>query len=171
MQIEGLSDGIDDATLITTLKKQKPKAKEKIRNRVNSIVVDKSIDSASGIGSTTLNDGLTSGNYPYGTRVQDLDISLNVADLIKLHGVFESVNTSEASAPTITFCIITGPTGKTSDLVVGEKIKGKTTNACAIVAEIISDSKISIISQNDIKFKENEVVSFEESKIEGKIVT
>ena len=70
------------------LKKQKPKAKEKIRNRVNSIVVDKSIDSASGIGSTTLNDGLTSGNYPYGTRVQDLDISLNVADLINVQGCF-----------------------------------------------------------------------------------
>ena len=47
----------------------------------------------------------------------------------------------------------------------------RSTNACAIVAEIISDSKISIINQNDIKFKENEVVSFEESKIEGKIVT
>jgi hypothetical protein len=171
LQIEGLSDGIDDATLITTLKKQKPKAKEKIRNRVNSIVVDKSIDSASGIGSTTLNDGLTSGNYPYGTRVQDLDISLNVADLINVEAVFESINTSEASAPTITFSSLTGPTGKTSDLIVGEKIKGKSTNACAIVAEIVSDSKISIISQNDIKFKENEVVSFEESKIEGKIVT
>jgi len=171
LQIEGLSDGIDDATLITTLKKQKPKAKEKIRNRVNSIVVNKSIDSASGIGSTTINDGLTSGNYPYGTRVQDLDISLNVADLIDVEGVFESVNTSEASAPTITFSSLTGPTGKTSDLIVGEKITGKTSNACAIVAEIISDSKISIIKKNDIKFKENEVVSFEESKIEGKIVT
>ncbi len=171
LQIEGLSDGIDDATLITTLKKQKPKAKEKIRNRVNSIVVDKSIDSASGIGSTTLNDGLTSGNYPYGTRVQDLDISLNVADLIQVHGVFESVDTSEASAPTITFSSLTGPTGKTSDLIVGEKITGKSTKACAIVAEIISDSKISIISQNNLNFKENEVVSFEESKIEGKTVT
>ncbi len=171
LQIEGLSDGIDDATLITTLKKQKPKAKEKIRNRVNSIVVDKSIDTASGIGSTTLNDGLTSGNYPYGTRVQDLDLSLNVADLIQVQGVFESVNTSEASAPTITFSSLTGPTGKTSDLIVGEKIKGMSSNACAIVAEIVSDSKISIISKNSIKFKENEVVSFEESKIEGKIVT
>ena len=171
LQIEGLSDGIDDATLITTLKKQKPKAKEKIRNRVNSIVVNKSIDSASGIGSTTLNDGLTSGNYPYGTRVQDLDISLNVADLINVHAVFESVNTSEASAPTITFASLTGPTGKTSDLIVGEKIKGMSSNARAIVAEIVSDSKISIISENDLKFKENEVVSFEESKIEGKIVT
>ena len=171
LQIEGLSDGIDDATLITTLKKQKPKAKEKIRNRVNSIVVDKSILSTSGIGSTTLNDGLSYGNYPYGTRVQDLDISLNVADLINVHAIYESVNTSEASAPTITFASLTGSTGTTSDLVVGEKIKGKTTNACAIVAEIISSSKISILHKNEVNFKEGEIVSFEESKIEGKIVT
>ena len=171
LQIQGLSAGIDDATLITTLKKQKPKAKEKIRNRVNSIVVDKSTLSASGIGSTTINDGLTYGNYPYGTRVQDLDISLNVADLINVHGIFESVNTSEASAPTIVLSALSGSTGKTSDLVVGEIIKGKTTNACAIVAEIISDSKIAIINQNDVNFKEGESVSFEESKIEGLAVT
>ena len=171
LQIQGLSAGIDDATLITTLKKQKPKAKEKIRNRVNSIVVDKSTLSASGIGSTTINDGLTYGNYPYGTRVQDLDISLNVADLINIHGIFESVNTSEASAPTIVLAALSGSTGKTSDLIVGEKIKGKTTNACAIVAEIVSDSKIAIIKQNDINFKEGESLSFEESKIEGLAVT
>ena len=171
LQIQGLSAGIDDATLITTLKKQKPKAKEKIRNRVNSIVVDKSTLSASGIGSTTINDGLTYGNYPYGTRVQDSDISLNVADLIKVHGIFESVNTSEASAPTIILSALSGSTGKTSDLIVGEKIKGKTTNACAIVAEIVSDSKIAIIKTNEVNFKEGESVSFEESKIEGIAIT
>ena len=171
LQIQGLSAGIDDATLITTLKKQKPKAKEKIRNRVNSILVDKSTASASGIGSTTLNDGLTYGNYPYGTRVQDNDISLNVADLITVHGVYESVNTTEPAAPTIVLSGLTGSTGTTSDLVVGEKITGKTTNACAIVAEIISASKIAVINKNDVNFKEGESISFEESQIEGLAVT
>jgi len=171
LQIQGLSAGIDDATLITTLKKQKPKAKEKIRNRVNSILVDKSTASASGIGSTTLNDGLTYGNYPYGTRVQDNDISLNVADLITVHGVYESVNTTEPAAPTIVLSALTGSTGTTSDLVVGEKITGKTTNACAIVAEIISASKIAVINKNDVNFKEGESISFEESQIEGLAVT
>jgi hypothetical protein len=171
LQIQGLSAGIDDATLITTLKKQKPKEKEKIRNRVNSILVDKSTVSASGIGSTTINDGLTYGNYPYGTRVQDNDISLNVADLITVHAVYESVNTSAAAAPTVILTALSGSTGTTSDLVVGEKITGKTTSACAIVAEIISASKIAIINENDINFKEGEAVSFEESKIEGSVVT
>ena len=38
---------------------------------------DKSSNSASGSTSTSLNDGLIYGNYPYGTRVQDKIISLN----------------------------------------------------------------------------------------------
>jgi hypothetical protein len=46
------------ATLTATLRKTKPKAKAKRKNRVNSIIVDKSKYEGSGIGSTTLNDGL-----------------------------------------------------------------------------------------------------------------
>ena len=60
-----------------------------------------------GIGSTTLNDGLTYGNYPYGTRVQDENISLNHADLIEVHGVYEvatdpAVSNADPTAPTMT---------------------------------------------------------------------
>ena len=120
VNIFGLSTGTDDATLITTIKKLKPKSKKKIRNRVNSIIVDKSTESASGIGSTTLNDGLTYGNYPFGTRVQDDKISLNVADLIEVYAIYESVDTGNPSAPTVVISALTGPTGKTSDLIIGE---------------------------------------------------
>ena len=48
------------------------------------------LSSASGIGGTTLNDGLTHGNFPFGTRVQDDIISLNVPDVVKIFGIFES---------------------------------------------------------------------------------
>ena len=171
VNIFGLSTGTDDATLITTIKKLKPKAKKKIRNRVNSIIVDKSTESASGIGSTTLNDGLTFGNYPFGTRVQDDRISLNVADLIEVQAIYESVDTGNPSAPTVVISALTGPTGKTSDLIIGEEFKGKTTNSCAIVAERNSDSKITFIPKNDINLKEGEVIRFEESKIEGVVTT
>tara|TARA_B100000287_G_scaffold400384_1_gene419553 strand:- start:3815 stop:11296 length:7482 start_codon:yes stop_codon:yes gene_type:complete len=171
VNIFGLSTGTDDATLITTIKKLKPKSKKKIRNRVNSIIVDKSTESASGIGSTTLNDGLTFGNYPFGTRVQDDRISLNVADLIEIQGIYESVDTGNPSAPSVVISALTGPTGKTSDLIIGEQFKGKTTNSCAIVAERISDSKITFIPKNDLNFKEGEVIRFEESKIEGVVTT
>ena len=170
LQIYGLG-GDDDAVLVTTLKKLKPKSKVKIRNRVNTLLVDKSTNDASGITTLTANDGLTYGNYPYGTRVQDEEISLNVPDVITLHKVFESASTSDPSAPTLTLDSLTGATGKTADLIIGEKIKGKTTNACAILAESVTNTQISFITQNEINFKEGETVLFEESNIEGVITT
>ena len=80
--------------------------KTKLKNRVNSIIINKSVNSASGIGSTTLNDGLTYGNYPYGTRVQDENISLNSADLIEVHGIYElatdpSADNTDPSSPSM----------------------------------------------------------------------
>ena len=56
----------------------------------------------SGIGLTTLNNGLTYGNYPFGTRVEDDRISLNEPDIVGIHGIYESRDTDEASAPTTT---------------------------------------------------------------------
>ncbi len=170
LQIYGLG-GNDDAVLVTTLKKLKPKSKVKIRNRVNTLLVDKSTNDASGITTLTANDGLTYGNYPYGTRVQDEEISLNVPDAIQIHKVYESASTSDPSAPTLTLTSLTGPTGKTADLVIGEKVKGVTSNACGYVAESVTNSQITFIPQNEINFKEGETVLFEESQIQGAITT
>jgi len=170
LQIYGLG-GNDDAVLVTTLKKLKPKSKVKIRNRVNTLVVDKSTNEASGITTLTLNDGLTYGNYPYGTRVQDEEISLNVPDALEIYKIYEAPTTSDPSAPTLTLDSLTGPTGKTADLVIGEKIKGKDTNACAYLAESVTNSQITFLPQNEINFKQGETVLFEESQIEGVITT
>ena len=170
LQIRGLG-GNDDAVLVTTLKKLKPKAKVKIRNRVNTILVDKSTNEASGITTLTANDGLTFGNYPFGTRVQDEEISLNVPDAITLYKIYESASTSDPSAPTLTLDSLTGPTGKTADLVIGEKVKGKISNACGLMAESVTNSQITFIPQNEINFKEGETVLFEESLVEGVVTT
>ena len=164
LQIYGLG-GNDDAVLVTTLKKLKPKSKVKIRNRVNTLLVDKSTNDSSGITTLTANDGLTYGNYPYGTRVQDEEISLNVPDAIQIHKVYESPSTTYPSAPTLTLDSLTGPTGKTADLVIGEKITGKTSNACGYLAESVTNSQITFIPQNEINFKEGETVLFEESQV------
>ena len=166
LEIFGLG-GDDEATLVTTISKIKPKAKNKIKNRVNSVVIDKSVKSASGIGSTTLNDGLTYGNYPFGTRVQDEHISLNSADLIEVHGIYElatdpSVNNTDPSAPSMTLADLTGPTAKTSDLVIGESVIGETSGAHAIVGVKETDSKIAFLPKNQISFKEGEIVVFED---------
>ena len=166
----------DEATLVTTLAKIKPKSKNKIKNRVNSIIIDKSVKSASGIGSTTLNDGLTYGNYPYGTRVQDKNISLNSADLIEVHGIYElatdpAVDNTDPSSPSMILANLSGPTSKTSDLVIGESIIGETSGAHAIVGVKQTDSKIAFLPKNQISFKEGEIVIFDESKVRGSIVT
>ena len=67
--------------------------------------------------------------------------------MIEVHGVFElatdpSVSNADPSAPTIILSNLTGPTAKTSDLVIGEEIVGETSNARAIVAVKQTDSKI-----------------------------
>jgi len=176
-QLEIFNLGNDDeATLVTTLTKIKPKAKNKIRNRVDSIVIDKSTQAASGIGSTTLNDGLTHGNYPFGTRVQDESISLNRADIIEVHGIYElatdpAVNNTDPTAPSMVLSNLSGPTGKTSDLVIGEEIKGLTTNSRAIVGRKETDAKILYLPKNQINFNEGETVEFVESGIKAIVTT
>ena len=163
--------GADDGTarLTYTLKKSKPTAKKKLKNRVNSVIIDKSKLDASGTGGGTLNDGLTWGNYPYGTRVQDKRISLNVPDVITILGVYESVDTTEASAPTVIFSNISGPSNSTEDFIIGEKFTGQNTGAIGMVAQKLTDSQIQYIPLNSYDFREGEVVKFEESKIQASV--
>ena len=171
LQIEGLGGATTGCTLIATLTKSKPAAKIKRLNRVNSTVINYSKDSASGIGATTLNDGLTSGNFPIGTRVQDNKISLNVADVIGIHGIFESSDISQATAPKMTLTSLNGPAGKATDLVIGEQLMGQDSGAVAIVAEILTDAQITYITLNETAFQEGEVVVFKETTVQGLITT
>ena len=171
LQIYNLGSNDTGATLITTLRKIKPTAKVKRKNRVNSILIDKSKYAGSGIGGTTLNDGLTYGNYAYGTRVQDRNISLNVPDIIEIHGIFESANTADPSASKMVLSSLNGPTGTTSDLITGEEIVGQNGNTLAIVIEKLSSSQISFVYKNQNIFKEGETVTFRESNIQAVITT
>ena len=157
----------EDATLVTTILKTKPTAKVKRKNKVNTVVINKSILVGSGVGATTLNDGLSYGNFPYGTRVQDAEIALNCGDIIQIHGVYESADTSEPSAPKLTLASITGPSGKTSDLSVGEDIVGATSGAIAVYAEKVNDTQISYIPKNGVDFVVGEKLTFKDSKLEA----
>ena len=173
LQILNLSITTDsNPTLIATLAKTKPTAKIKRKNRVNSIIVDKSKLAGSGIGNTTLNDGLTRGNYPFGTRVQDEIISLNTSDVIEIYGIFEASDaTSNVSAPTAKLSSINGPSATTSDLVIGEFITGQTNGAVAILVEKIDDENIAFIYKNQKTFREGETLLFGESQIQSVVDT
>ena len=169
LDIENLGADDTGATLVTTIKKNIVKAKEKFRNRVNSIVIDKSKDSSSGIGSDTLNDGLFVGNYPYGTRVQDKVLSLNTPDVIEVHGVFESLTNSDPTAPTCVLRNLTGPSATTRDIVPGERVFGQQSNALAIVTEVLTDTLITFVPKNEFNFIEGEQLTFQESNITGTV--
>jgi hypothetical protein len=171
LQIYNLGANDIGATLTATLTKIKPKAKVKRKNRVNSILINKSKYPGSGIGATTLNDGLVYGNYAYGLRVQDKNISLNVPDVIEIHGIFESADVTDPSAPRMVLSSINGPTGTTSNLIIGEEILGQNGNTLAIVAERLTDTQISFIYKNQNTFKEGETVTFRESNIQAVITT
>ena len=171
LQIYNLGSNNTAATLIATLTKVKPKSKIKRKNRVNSILIDKSIYSSSGIGSTTLNDGLTYGNYAYGTRVQDQNISLNVSDIIEVHAIYESLDTANPSSPSAILSSISGPSTKTSDIIIGERFTGQTSGTIGICAERLTDSQIAFIPKNNNILKEGETIIFEESKVSAVVVT
>jgi hypothetical protein len=171
LQIYNLGSNNTGATLVASLNKLKPKAKIKRKNRVNSTLITRSIYSSSGIGSTTLNDGLSYGNFPFGTRVQDQNISLNVSDVVEVHAIYESLDTSNPSAPTAVLSSINGPSSKTADLIIGEQFTGQNSGAIGICAERLTDSQISFISKNQNSFKEGETIVFAESNISAVITT
>ena len=171
LQIRGLGSDNTDATLVATLRKTNPKAKVKIKTPVNSIIVDKSKLEGSGIGSTTLNNGLVYGAYPFGTRVEDETISLNFPDVIEVHGIYESADTSAASAPKTSLLNINSTSTTTSEFLIGEKIIGQNSGAVAILVEIVDDSNISFIYKNQAVFVQGETVTFQDSNLNATIST
>jgi hypothetical protein len=172
LQIVGLNVVNDTgARLIATLRKSNIKSKIKKRSRVSSVTIDKSTLNTSGIGTATINDGLIFGNFPYGTRVQDNEICLNVPDIIRVHGVFESLGTSEPISPEMVLSNIISSNSTTSDLIIGEQIVGKTSNTVAIVVEKVSGNKISFVYLNDSTFSIDEVVEFKESSVTAIVST
>jgi hypothetical protein len=165
LTIYGLGSNDSNARLIATLRKEKVTSKVKNKNRIVSLVVDKSKYSSSGIGSTTTNDGLSYGSFPYGTRVQDNEISLNTADVTKIYGIFESSGTSAAALPKITFNSLNGPTNKTTDLLVGEQFIGQTSGSVGVYVVRNNDLQIDFVYLNDISFLIGESVKFKDSGI------
>ncbi len=165
VQINGLGSDDTQTKLITTIRKSNITSKTKIRNIAQSLIINKSSKVASGIGSTTLNDGLTSGNWPYGTRVQDHEISLNIPDVYRIYGIFESENTQDPTSPFMTLSQMDGITATTNDLIIGEVLVGKTSGAKGIYLERLDDTAICFCYLNDSTFANAEVISFESSSV------
>ena len=150
--------------MIATLRKVNVTSKIKEKQKINVLNIVGSASSTSGIGTTTLNDGLTY-NTVFGTRVQDSEISLNVPDVTKVYGIYESSNTNNASLPVLTLSSINSATAKTGDLLIGEMFVGDTSKSTGIYVSKSTDSAIEYTLLNDFDLQVGEIVTFQESGI------
>ena len=165
--IFNISGGAGSAKLVATLENQNQNQRLKNKINVSSLIVDKSKLEGSGIGTTTLNNGLDYGNYPFGTRVEDEIISVNVPDALEIHGVFESSGTGDPVAPKMTFSSITSQSSTTQDVIDGEILIGQTSGAIAVSVGKPDNQSTSFITKNQIDFIEGETVIFQQSLVEG----
>lgn len=166
LRVEGLANADGNATLIATLSKTSVNSKQKNKTKVNILNIVYSADSASGTGATTINDGLLYSNiYPYGTRVQDIDLCLLKPDVTTVYGIFESDDTSDAELPNILLQNLSGVNAKTTDLLIGEEIEGLNSGAVAIYCEKLSDTRISYVLLNQELFQEGETIKFKETGV------
>jgi len=152
-----------DAILTVTYIKTNTKNKSKVFRKSSVLLVDKSNTLSSGIGTDTLNDGLSYSQI-YGLRVQDNEISLNIPDVINVKGIFESSNTSDPSLPS---AILTDLSSSLQNTVVGEKIIGSISNAVASLVNVSSSSEVEFVYLNENAFIDGELLTFVESNING----
>ena len=169
LTVNGISSVSGNAKLLATLRKVNVKNKIKTRDKVKTLIIDKSSNVSSGVGGTTLNDGLIYGNYPYGTRVQDSEISLLIPEVTEVIGIFESSDTTDPDIPSMTVGSLSGPTAKVDDLLIGESIVGDTSGAIGIFVEKIDDLTLGFCYLNDSVFVPGEEITTTETEIEGVI--
>ena len=100
-------------------------------------------------------------NDSYGLRIEDEEISLNVPDVNKIIGIYESKNTSKPVYDKLKF--VSGLNLDTAT-VVGEKIIGEESRAIGQIVERTA-TEVSFVYLNANRFTVSETVKFKESSI------
>ena len=137
-----------------TLEKDIISQKTKNVSRSNSFVINKTNAGIATHGLTT-----SSG---YGLRVQDKEISLNTPDVFNVVGVFESVNLAD---PVLDKLVFVSGLSLNTTTVLGEKIRGATSGAVAVLAAQTNATTLEIVRLTQAKFVIGESITFEESSI------
>jgi len=117
ISLDNLSEN-GPAVLTVTYKKANAKVKTKQYSRCSSLIISKSTSVSSGVGRTTLNDGLEY-NPVYGLRVQDKVISINTCDVESILGIYESADTTDPVLPRVYFSSLNS---NIDNFIKGEKI-------------------------------------------------
>jgi len=167
ISLSSLTVASGKATLTVTWRKINSKTRKKVYNRCNSIIISNSSSVSSGVGATTLNDGLTYSNV-YGTRVQDNQISLNLPDVESVLDVIESSTTNDPQTPYITLINLSS---NLSNGIKGERIVGDSGSVGVVVNSIPGSNQIDFVYLNENVFSVGEKIRLEESQIEGTIDT
>ena len=160
-------DNKEISNIKATFVKNGIQSKAKQYNRSQIVNVTLSRDSQSGSNANnSINDGLTYNNQAYGLRVQDEEISLNYADVVKIIAIYESLDTSLPVLDKITFSSLADVT---TNAIIGENIIDKDNNSIARVVAKPSSDTLEIVYLNANKFAVGDEVIFEESNIETTI--
>lgn len=169
LTIRGLSKTSGLANVIATVVNKAPSSKIKKFNKVSTLLVSNSKYTSSGIGTTTLNDGLSYSNV-YGTRVQDEEICLNVPDAVRILAIYESSGINDPQIPRIQLNSFSGPSNNNLDYVIGERIQGKTSGAVGIIVNRVDTDKLEFINLNSFSFQIGELIVGDESNINSIII-
>jgi len=154
-----------NARFTGTLRKIKVNAKSKVLTRCAKLTINKSNNPASGsTGNTSLNDGLTYGSI-YGTRVQDREISLNKAEVLRIHAIFES---DDNNIPTIPTLILSNIVGNLLEVPSGDEFIGESSGAAGRVVSSTSTT-LEFVYQNEREFQLNERFTCKLSQVSATI--
>jgi hypothetical protein len=168
LTFNGLSKTTGTANVIATIRNIKPNPINKKLNTVSTLLINKSKYTQSGIGTTTLNDGLTYNQY-YGIRVQDEEISLNVPDVLRVLAVYESNDSSDPVLPKLSLSSFSGLSNSTSDIIVGEIFEGSNSDSVGIVVSVVNSNIIEFTYLNNRQFTSGESITFKTSGITATI--
>ena len=146
-----------NVTVNVTAVKGKIKSKTKIVARSEEIVIDKA---SAGLGTSTY--GLIR-NDNYGLRVDDEEISLNVADAKEVVAVYESL---DSSTPTLDVLGFVNGLNLDTKAIKGELIRGQISGGVARVVEATTPSLVKVVFLSQDRFEVGELVSFQESNIQ-----
>ena len=154
------STGNTNVTVNSTLRKQGIVSKTKEYVRSKKVEVTTCVSAA-----TTALSGLTVNKY-YGLRVEDHEISLNYPDVVKIVGVYESLDSNALTLDTIDF-----PGGLNLDTssILGEAILGSESGTFAQITNRVSTTRVEVAYLNSNKFELGELVTFQESNIKATI--
>jgi len=152
----GLTASSTNVTVNVSLIKNSIISKQKNYIKCSKFVVNKT---QSGIGTDV--NGLEKNQY-YGLRIEDKEISLNRADVVKISKVYESLNNQNPTLDKLSFI-----SGLSLDVnaIIGEFIIGQESGSVAQIVDLPSSSEVNIIYLSQEKFIIGEAVLFEESGI------